>query len=458
MANLETQDPSSQPAAPIDPLPARVDSASSAASAAAASSLGVGGVAALWCSLVIGAVICGGATALAAWVVALEAVGRVGAAWCASRDPTQYTFDWGFQIAIWMGGIGLLVAVGGELGDRKSFPRWPSVVGSAWLTWFLLAGVGGTWLRRRQEIDLGMVEASGYLLMVQTAAVAVPLYVFWQAQRVCRWLWRQARQRAMLAGVAIGASLVASGGVALVAQDSASATTSADQETTAASAFLRLAAIVEGQPALTPAEVARRWLDVVPSRTAPRELPGPSTLGGPLLPRADATVGPLAENRLANCVEALAKPKDSGSLSAGVRYLLSQQLGSGDAEDLAWETVLRVCMRHASNPISDLRSYYFKALSNGKISHHRSPRSRWCLGEVPILLYYDTELGLADLEREVEAAFCALPPTERKVIELRIDGADDATIAAQLSSSSAAVRQAASRGFRKLRTALGLTP
>lgn len=421
-------------------------------------SLAPSGKALLWLSLLIGTIVVGGACAMAAWGVGVEGAGVLGMKWYRGRGPTLYSFNSGFNIATALGAVGLLVAAGGEILSRSAVPRWPTRVVFAWFSWYFLAGIGGILLRRYQEIDLGMIEASGVLLSVQTAVVALPVYLLWQTQRVARWLWRAAKQRSMLAGVLIGASWALSGGVALALHLADGAPTQTADVTTGRGAFFRLIALAEDRPDLATADLVRAWLSTGQVSDGKRLSHQGSTAGTPALPMPDSVAGSLGENRLANCVETLAHPRESSYLTQGIRYLQSQSLGNGDAQDLAWETVLRVCMRHADNPISDLRSYYFRSLTNRKISNHRSPKSRWCLQEVPIYIYNDTELGLADLQRDVETAFCALPPTERTVIELRIGGESDAAIAARLGSSPTAVRQAASRGFRKLRDSLGLTP
>lgn len=412
--------------------------------------LGPSGKVLLWLSLLIGTIVIGGASAMATWGVGLEVAGVLGTKWYQARSPTMYTFNSGFNIATVLGAAGLLVATGGAILGHNASPRWPTRVVFAWLGWYLFAGIGGVLLRRHQEIDLGMIEASGILLSVQTALIALPLYVLWQSQRVGRWLWRSAEQNSMLAGILIGASWALSGGLAL-ALHLADSGPNPTADAATQGAVLRLAALAEDKPDLATVDLVRAWLSGEPTEPAvSRQIEG-STAGAPALPSADGLRATLAESRLTTCVESLAQPRESGLLAQAIRYLESERLGSGDAEDLAWETVVRICLRHADSPIADLRTYFFGALKNRKISFHRSPRSKWCSLNEAVLASYDTTLGLADVERDLEKAFCALSDTERTVVALRLSGADDGEIAQATHSSPGAVRQAASRGFRRLR-------
>lgn len=434
---------------------AGVQSSSPAELSPAASAVGGGTAAVLWLSLLTATVVVGSVAALLAWVLSIEFTGLVGAGWTLARKPSFFTFNAGFSIASYMGSLGLLVAFLGAWFAPTAGPRWPTRVLLLVAAWAAVAGLGGAWLRTQQEIDLGQVEASGVLLPILTAFVAAPLYTFWQAQRFARWLWRSTRTRGVLAGVVIGVSIATSAGVVLsFATENAPSATEA--QLGEGQAVPRLLETLEHSDRLSAAEIVHQWLQGVGTQDGRAGRLGSSQLSAPNAAVAPGLVGIPNPEPLANCVDALSKPKEGSYLGQGVRYLVSHRMGNGDAEDLAWETVLRVCLRHASTPVSDLRTYYFGALQNRRISHFRSPRSRWCEMRREVSYSYDTELGLADTALDVEKAFCTLPETERRVVKARIAGEDDEEIASSLGSNPAAVRQAASRGFRKLRAAAGV--
>jgi RNA polymerase sigma factor (sigma-70 family) len=402
----------------------------------------------LFVSLVLGAVLVGGLAVATAWVAAVEGAWQLAHAGFSLHKPLGADVHGGYKLAEVVTVAGLATGFAGVLVHGDAAPRWPNRVLLASIAWFLVMGIGGLVLWNRFGLELGKLGASGWFIPLLVAVVAAPVYGLWQVQRVARWLWRVARPRVLLAGIIIGASLATSAGVVL-SVPTEEGTGSAEQAQVEELALVRLISLDQAEPWLSRQVLVWKWLGAPGDE---QRLALGDELAQPRLPSAGQGLLPtFPDNRLEDCIGTLSRPPGGGLMAQAVAYLRSENMGSGDAEDLAWETVLRVCQVHADRGTRDLRSYYFAALRKRRISFYRRPASHWCSLDQHTYALEDTELGLADTEHDLERAFCALPATEREVVTRRMQGLDDAEIARQLGSTEVAVRQAASRAGRKLR-------
>ena len=404
--------------------------------------VGGGASAALWLSLLLGFVTVGGLAAASAWVTCIELSARLAALWRATSPGVQGGFYSGFYVAAAVTLLGLGWSVVGALtDDGKGLWRPATKVVLVWLAWWLLAGVGLAVARRKLGLDLATIEASGFLVAVQAAVVAAPLYALWQALRVTRWVWRKGRASGFVAGMAVAGSLAGSGAVGAFAASAAAPSS----EATATSGAVAIAALEQefdepGNRSLP--IIAKSWLDRI-------------ALADPRPARVAQEALSPKDERLRSCFEELAAGGTKSAIRTAIGSLRGRSLDSADAQDLAYETALRVCLRYAENSIAELRPYYFGALSKLRISFNRKPFRRWCLGQdMDTIARPDTDLALTDSRVDLERVFCILSPAERSAVQGRFDGLDDDEIATAAGSTSEAVRQACSRGARRLSEAL----
>ncbi len=170
---------------------------------------------------------------------------------------------------------------------------------------------------------------------------------------------------------------------------------------------------------------------------------------------------PEVGNAFGQCAETLAerRPNTRPVVEQATASLIRNGLGKADAEDLAMQTLLRVCLQHAKKPAEDLIAYYWGAL-------HNNSRTFWRRGyRAPFeyedeLISYEQDLpadGRLALKQELasfRAALGELTAKDREVLELHyVDGLSYAAIAERRRESEDAVRQRARRARARLERA-----
>lgn len=448
-----------QPAAATDSPLATPDTGAPAAPVA----IGIGESALLFLSLLLAAGIIGGSASLLVSMIGLEFAGHFGAAWFTSSSVAAQGFNGGFTIAGDLTVAGVAAGtVGAAIESRKGW-RTPHLVGFSWLAWFLVAGIGAEYLRRRHGVELPRVEASGILLGVQALAVGLPLYCGWLVLRGAAGLWRAARRSALVAGVVIGGCLAGSGAV-WVADRAFELGGGGASLQSKPSAVVLLGKILEkSSDNESFAHVTQLWFTSIAAKDAAAQPVLPRAQGGnasqqPKLLSHDLAIE-VAGKRFSYCFEQLLdKSNGRSAVDQAISFLRSDARVSRDAEDLAYETVLRVCQRYSTNAIENLRPYYFGALKNMRETLARSPYAQWCEldGDIDRHARYDTELGTADLKRDFERCYCKLSGDQRKTFKLRFEGHEFQEIAGNLNKNSDAIRQIHSRAERALLECLNI--
>jgi len=169
------------------------------------------------------------------------------------------------------------------------------------------------------------------------------------------------------------------------------------------------------------------------------------------------------------CAETLyqSRRSSSGSRTARSRPVVSiaitdlvrrHRLDHADAEDLAMATLVKVCLRHAREPVSDLSNYFWAALGNERRQRYREQRrlvppiDDW---EVPDEGVSLGERLIRDEDlRAARRALQRLDPKSKLIIEMRyLQERSHADIAASLSISEAAARKRLQRAMDQLRRA-----
>jgi RNA polymerase sigma-70 factor, ECF subfamily len=132
-----------------------------------------------------------------------------------------------------------------------------------------------------------------------------------------------------------------------------------------------------------------------------------------------------------------------------------------DATALIFEKVLAALPRYRDTGPS-FRSWLFSVAHNVLVDTERARRPQQALDDA--VLVRDPAPGPEDAalaaegQREVQILLAAVPPDQRRVLELRLAGLKTAEIARTLGSSPGAVRASQFRAMTRLRLVLGLAP
>lgn len=164
-----------------------------------------------------------------------------------------------------------------------------------------------------------------------------------------------------------------------------------------------------------------------------------------------------ASNPFNQCMETLGLSEGGVSpVEMAVRNLASQ-LRLADAQDLAYSTLLDVCLQHSKAAILSLREYFWKALHNarGRFCKKASRRVTW--SNETIDLEFCQTLPSSPESRTFWRALEALSTKERQAIQMAFyEGRDHGEIAEALGISVESSRALRSNAMRKLRRELGI--
>jgi RNA polymerase sigma factor (sigma-70 family) len=165
------------------------------------------------------------------------------------------------------------------------------------------------------------------------------------------------------------------------------------------------------------------------------------------------------------CAETLAerRPYDTSDarsvVERGTARLIRIGLGKADAEDVAMDTLLRVCLEHAKNPLDDPATYYSRALRNNASSLRRHVNRGNMLSydeDVPDVqaLSAAARMDLNQQMATLRAAMARLSLADQHVLELRyVDGLSYADIGKRMGKTEAAARQQVKRTRDRLEQA-----
>jgi RNA polymerase sigma-70 factor, ECF subfamily len=146
------------------------------------------------------------------------------------------------------------------------------------------------------------------------------------------------------------------------------------------------------------------------------------------------------------------------------RYCLRRLSNKEAAEDATAQVFAKVlaALPTYQDERSSFRSWLFAIAHNVLIDTSRARRPQHALDDG--LLLVDPELGpeemalASDSQREVQVLLSAVPPEQRRVLELRLAGLSTGEISRALGCSAGAVRASQYRAITRLRLLIGLAP
>jgi RNA polymerase sigma factor (sigma-70 family) len=160
------------------------------------------------------------------------------------------------------------------------------------------------------------------------------------------------------------------------------------------------------------------------------------------------------------CAERLAEPQfDSVPvLEEATKTLMRKGLDKADAEDVAMDTLVRVCMEHARRGIDDPVRYYFAALRNHANNFRRRSGRSEVLDEAQVPdETIASVVSRMELDGDLETllrAMARLSASDQHVLELRyVDGLDYGEIGIRLAKNEVAARQQVKRARDRLEKA-----
>jgi RNA polymerase sigma factor (sigma-70 family) len=167
---------------------------------------------------------------------------------------------------------------------------------------------------------------------------------------------------------------------------------------------------------------------------------------------------PEVRSAFGECAETLSerRPDMRPVVEQATASLIRDGLGKADAEDLAMQTLLSVCLRHANEPAANLIAYYWGALRNNsrtflRRGYRERPGYDDEIDSYSQDLPADARLALKQELAALRAALGELTAEDREILELHyVDGLSYATIAVRLDKSEDAVRQRAKRARTRL--------
>ncbi len=409
---------------------------------------------------------------IVAWVVLAVLLDRTG-----GLDPL--TFGAG------MLGAGLLLAGGTVLhvfarvqGPARASGRRASaaarLVGTVfrspwrWLAGVLFAGSAALLLfELRLGVDLPDVLSTAFLLAAAPyAMISMVILAAWIAWSAVRWVYRHCKASEFLAGVVTATALL----VALPSLVVLGGKTSrvSDTEATPKPGAASVAAAAPAAPGSV--EGIRTALAAMAQAARPAAESGVSPAGSaaptPGAPSLGAfAVAPSREAVLQQCFAALAQgPPQPPQLRRAIWQLQrTQGLQPADAEDVARDTLLKVCLRHAEQPTQNLEAYYWSAAQNGARDARRQGRRLLACDfrdNEPIEGCWAPARGPDDWSSDVLArraeqrAWCTLDRRAQSAVLLWAQGHNHREIGGQLGVSEGNARQITSRAIATLQDAV----
>ena len=178
--------------------------------------------------------------------------------------------------------------------------------------------------------------------------------------------------------------------------------------------------------------------------------------------RAPASDTPSA---FGECAERLAEPRPLDPqdrrpvVERATAGLIRSGLTKADAEDVAMDTLLRVCLEHAKRPLDDPAAYYWKALRNNANTLRRQANREAILADEEEVedaqaLSVDERMELTEQMTTLRAALARLSAADQHVLELRyVDGLSYTDIGERLGKAETAARQQVKRARDRLEQA-----
>jgi DNA-directed RNA polymerase specialized sigma24 family protein len=284
----------------------------------------------------------------------------------------------------------------------------------------------------------------GYgLFVLPIAFVAV-------AVRLARWLWRVGQRSSFRSGLVAGVGIVVG---AVLPTCTVCAPVDPDEE----AENERLGELVDRGFEDLADGIDRKGLvegSLAALTTAATVIPG--TTGPWVSPALEA---PL-ESRLRTCVaQFTAASRRTATVEVAARWLVANRSADRDtANAVAYDTVFRVCSRHARTPVDgDLVEYFWAAVKKNYCKDHgRNPLAR-CSSLDTVDARCDTGFpftssGTLDAVVDLRARLCRLDDRDRDIVLRDFEGETSQEIADAIgpTMTAANVRQRLGRAYKKM--------